>query len=80
MDAAKGNELIDAINDLTTSRGVGGIQVTAEANGRLVISAEDLGGAEDDGEWLPTLLYDLETGKVVERELRAREIEAEEPE
>ena len=44
LDAAKGNELIDAINDLITSRGVGGIQVTTEANGRLVISAEDIDG------------------------------------
>jgi len=48
LDAEKGNELIDAINGLIQSTGVGGIKVTVEGNGRLIISGGIPEGFEEE--------------------------------
>jgi len=43
LDAERANQLIDAVNALIESKGTGGIKVTVEGSGRLVID----GGADD---------------------------------
>jgi hypothetical protein len=42
LDANRANELVDAVNSLIQSKGVGGIKVTVEGSGRLVISGAEL--------------------------------------
>jgi hypothetical protein len=68
LDAQRANQLIDAVNALIESKGTGGIKVTVEGNGRLVISGEDLQAGGIDGfeeETLDIVEDDNEAGQRV---------------